>query len=126
MPRKPYPSDLSDEQWQQIEPLLPPPKRVHRRAADRREVVNAILYLLRTGCSWREMPHDFPPWQTVVRYFYKWQKRGVLAQIHDQLAQQLRASLGRDEDPSAAVLDSQSVKTTAKGGQKLAMTLTNV
>lgn len=117
MPRSPYPSDLTDEQWAILAPLLPPPHTNCRpRQADMREVINATLYLLRTGCSWRLMPHDLPPYRTVFYYFTKWRKCGVWKKIHDQLHERPRQLKGREETPSAAIIDSQSVKTTGKGG----------
>jgi len=112
-----YSSDLTDEQWQLIEPLLPPPSRVGRpRRVCRRQVVNAILYVNRTGCQWRQLPHDFPKWRTVYDLFWQWQLWGLWQEIHDKLRERLRRTEGRKAKPSAAVLDSQSVKTTEVGG----------
>ena len=109
--RKGYPSDLSDAQWLLIEPLLPPPPRFGRREKHpRREIVNAIVYLDRCGCSWRGLPSDFPPWQTVYWYFTRWEEQGVTERIVDALRQRLRSAEGRQPDPSAGVIDSQSVK----------------
>jgi len=103
----------------QIEPLIPPPKPGGRpRTTDIREVFNAISYLLRSGCAWRMLPHEFPPWQTVYHYFRQWRKDGTWERIHEALRGQVREQVGREREPSAAILDSQSVKTTEKGGFK--------
>jgi putative transposase len=111
-----YPSDLTDTQWQRIEPLIPRPRRPGRpRKVSYREILNAILYLLRTGCAWRLLPHDFPRWKTVYTYFRLWRLGGVWEKIHDRLRDQTRQAAGRERSPSAAILDSQSVKTTQKG-----------
>ncbi len=118
MDREPYPSDLTDEQWALLEPLLPPPKPGGRpRSVDLREVVNAMLYLLRTGCPWRSLPHDLPPWGTVWAYFRRWREDGTLDRLHAALRDRVREAAGRDRHPSAAILDSQSVKTAEKGGR---------
>ena len=118
MDRKPYPSDLTDEQWALLEPLLPRAKPGGRpRSVDLREVANAMLYLLRTGCPWRSLPHDLPPWGTVWASFRRWRDDGTLDLLHDALRARARTEAGRDPDPSAAILDSQSVKTAEKGGR---------
>ena len=115
--RKAYPSDLKDAEWEQIEPLIPPPKPGGRpRTTDMREVFSAIFYLLLSGCAWRMLPHEFPPWQTVYHYFRQWRKDGTWERIHEALRGQVRDRVGRERESSAAVLDSQSVKTTEKGG----------
>jgi len=118
--REPYSSDLTDAQWALVEPMLTRPRRSDGRGRPRevdvREVLNAIRYVLREGCRWRSLPHDFPNWNTVYWYFAKWSDDGTLVRIHDTLRRQLREQMGRDPEPSAVVIDSQSVKTTAKGG----------
>ena len=117
MSRHPYLSDLTDAEWAILEPLIPPAKPGGRkRSVDIREVINAILYLLRTGCAWRMLPHDFPNWHTVYTYFRNWRRDGTWQRINDVLRRQLRIQEGREAEPSAAILDSQSVKTTEKGG----------
>ena len=117
MARQPYPTDLTDAQWARIAPLLPPALPGGRpRSVDLREGINAILYLTRAGCSWRLLPHDLPPWGTVHYYYRRWRLDGTWQQIHDTLRAQVRAKDGREASPSAAILDSQSVKTTEKGG----------
>lgn len=111
-----YPSDLSDTEWRMISRLLPASKPGGRpRATDLRAVVNAIFYLLRSGCAWRMLPHDFPPYSTVYMYFKQWRDDGTLERIHDKLRDRVRAREGRKKSPSAAIIDSQSVKTTEKG-----------
>ena len=108
---------LSDGEWDLLEPLIPPAKPGGRpRQTDMREVLNGILYVLRSGCAWRMLPHDLPPWQTVYDYFRMWRQDGTWQRIHDTLRRQVRLQVGREEEPSAAILDSQSVKTTEKGG----------
>lgn len=114
-----YPTDLTDEQWERLAICLPPPKPGGRpREVDVRQVVNAIFYLERAGCAWRMLPHDFPPWQTVYTYFRNWRRDGVWEQVHDTFCRSLRLLSGRDEEPSAAILDSQSVKTAGNAEEK--------
>ena len=126
MNRPSYPTDLTDLQWKGLHPLIPPAKPGGGpRKTDTREVINAIFYLLRTGCAWRLLPHDFPPWGTVYTYFRQWKTDGTWKTIHDTLHEKVRKQDGRESEPSAAILDSQSVKTTEKGGSK-AMTLGNI
>lgn len=112
MPRqRHYPSDLTDAQWVLIEPLLPPVKPGGRpEKHPRRDIVDAILYVVRTGCAWRQLPVDFPPWQTVYWYFNRWEQRRVTEQILQVLRGKVRDRQGRDREPSAGLLDSQSVK----------------
>ena len=115
--RKAYTTDLSDKEWALLEPFLPPPKHTGRkRKYELREIANAIFYLLRTGCPWRMLPHDLPPWQVVYQHFRAWRNTGVWQQLNDTFRTELRVLDGRHGNPSAAVMDSQSVKTTEKGG----------
>lgn len=123
MSRSLYPSDLTDAQWKKIESLIPRPRGQGRpRKASYREIVNAILYLLRTGCAWRLLPHDLPHWKTVYTYFRLWRIAGVWEEIHDRLRDETRRAAGRKASPSAAIIDSQSVKTTQKGARAAATT----
>jgi transposase len=113
--RRGYPSDLSDAEWSLIEPLLAAPGWLtaaggRPEAHPRREIVNAIRYLVRSGCSWRQLPADFPPWQTVYHHFNRWKADGTTGRLHDGLRAQVRAAAGRDPQPTAAVIDSQSVR----------------
>lgn len=117
MKRKSYPTDLSDIEWQIIEPLIPPAKFGGRpREVDIREVVNAIFYWLRSGCSWEMLPHDLPNHKTVYDYYAQWRDQEIFQQLNDTLRRKLRKAAGRNEEPSAAILDAQSVKTTETRG----------
>jgi len=119
--RRPYDSDISDEQWKLIKDLVPivcsnditggrPAKY------ERREILNAILYVARTGCQWRMLPHDLPSWRAAYRYFVLWHERGVFEAINDRLRENVRSALGRDVEPTAGIIDSQSVKIVANVG----------
>lgn len=113
MPRKSYLTDLTDKQWNILEQLIPASKTGGRpRVVSMREIINAIFYILASGCAWRLMPHDFPAWSTVYYYFRIWRIEGVWQQINQTLRQKVRSSRGREVTPSAAIVDSQSVKTT--------------
>jgi transposase len=110
-----YPSDLSDEQWGMIEDLVPKPNPHPNFPKDeyaRREIVNAIMYLLRTGCQWRHLPHDFPKWSLVAHYFYAWKNTGALDAIVERLRTMARQAQGRSATPTLGIIDSQSAKTT--------------
>ncbi len=117
MPRRAYPTDLTDAQWAILEPHVPPPKPGGRPPKHpRRELVNGMLYVLRSGEAWRLLPHAFPPWQTVYHYFRIWRMDGTWERINAALRERERVRAGRDPQPSGAIMDSQSVKTTEKGG----------
>ena len=118
MERKPYPDDLADAQWALLAPLLPKAKPGGRpRTTDVREVVNAILCLVRTGCGWRHLPHEFPPHPTVHDHYRNWRLDGTWERVDARLREAVRTAAGREAEPEIAVLDSQSVKTTDRGGE---------
>lgn len=119
MSRKAYLDDLSDKEWERIEPILR--TNTYRNAGTRckyprREMLNAIFYLLRTGCRWRDLPHDFPPWKSVYAQFLRWRKRDLFMKMNRSLRRSLRTLLGKNPEASVGIADSQSVKTTEKKG----------
>jgi putative transposase len=117
--RKPYPTDLSDAEWSCLEEHLPAPQNYGRpRVHSWREILNAIFYIVRGGCSWRLLPHEFPPWKTVYHYFRSWRLDGTWERMHRALRERVRVRIGRNSQPSAAIVDSQSVKTTGVGGEE--------
>ena len=115
--RRAYPTDLTDAEWAILEPMIPrtlPGGRPEEWS--RRELVNAMFYVLKNGCTWRSLPHDFPPWSTVYSYFRKWRISGLWQQINDAIRPRVRQKAGRSATPSAGIMDSQSARTTEKGG----------
>lgn len=125
MGRQLYPTDLSDKEWGTIKAifLVSYEKGGRPTRHSKREILNAIFYLLRTGCQWRYLPHDFPPWKTVYTYFRNWKQAGIFEKINYEIIKNARVDLGRNADPSSTIVDSQSVKTTEKGGLKEMMVL---
>jgi len=118
-----YPSDVTDEEWSQIEPLIPPARRGgRRRAVEVREVVNGLMYMLSTGCQWWYIPKDLPPRSTLFDYFCRWTQTGTLEKIHQTLYVQCREKAERNAEPTAGIIDSQSVKSAEKGGPALIRT----
>lgn len=119
MTRLPYDSDMNDHEWTYISPHVQQkggPGR--KRTVDIREILNALCYMTKTGCQWRMLPHDLPPWQHVAYYYYQWLAHGTLERINDCLREEIRIELGRDPEPSVAILDSQSVKTVSHGEER--------
>ena len=114
MERKRYDTDLTDAGWAELEPHIPPAK-TRPRQINPREIMNALLYMQKTGCPWRLLPHDFPHWSAVRYYFDQWKKKGVWEQINAALSQKERQRQGKEPDPSVVIVDSQSVKTTVTG-----------
>ena len=115
-----YPSDVTHEEWVFLRPLIPPAKKGgDKRSVDEREIVNGMMYILSTGCQWAALPKDLPPRSTVNDYFRRWDEDGTLGLIHHALYVQCRELAGRDASPTAAIIDSQSVKSAEKGGARL-------
>lgn len=115
-----YPSDTTDEEWTEMAPVIPPARRGGRkRTVNIREVLNGLLYVLSTGCQWRALPKDFPPRSTVFYYFGRWEADGTLRRLQDALYVRCREQAGRALEPTACIIDSQSVKSTEKGGRRL-------
>ena len=122
MARRRYPSDLSDAQWMRLAPMLPPAVPGGRpRTHPTRDVMDALRYVLRGGIAWRALPHDYPPWQTVYHYFRTWRLDGTWERLNDELRELVRERAGRNRQPTAAILDSQSVRTTEQGGLAVTM-----
>ncbi len=116
MKEKDYPTNLTDEQWEILKPLLPKPSKRGRKPICRRGIIDAILYVLRTGCPWRALPKDFPHWKTVYNVFWQWRRDGIWKRIEDRLRRMVRRAEGRQPTPSAVIIDTQSVQTTQVGG----------
>jgi putative transposase len=116
-PRKPYPTDLSDREWALIQHVVPAAKPGGRpEKYPKREILDAIFYILRSGCAWRLLPHDFPPWEIIYQYFWRWRQDGTWQRLHALLRGDVRVAAGKQRQPTAAILDRPSVKTTEKGG----------
>lgn len=113
-----YPSDVTDEQWEIVRRLLPPRAKCGRKPLDRRAVLNAIMYVLWTGCQWRALPRDFPKWQSVYTVYRRWKLSGVWQAIHEKLRERVRQAAGKKPTPTAAIVDSQTAKTSALGGEE--------
>lgn len=114
-----YPSDLSDKEWDILEPLISPSKHAgHPQVLELRRIVDAVFYLLRTGCQWRALPRDFPPWTAVFYHYAEWRRRGTWERINTGLRERYRLAQGRTAQPTAAIIDSQSARTTEAGGPR--------
>ncbi len=111
-----YPSDVSDGEWALLEPFTRYEGYCRPRIHDIRQVVHGIFYVIRSGCQWRMLPNDFPPWKTVYDYYWRWRRNGTWDRMHDALREAVRNQEGRSPAPSAAIIDSRSVKTAQKGG----------
>jgi transposase len=119
MEPQPYPSDLNDEEWSILAPLLVPGRQAgHPRVFEPRRVADAAFYLLRTGCQWRALPHEYPPWPAVYYHVSRWRRSGIWERVNAELRERYRAAIGRDRQPTAAIIDSQSVRTTEVGGPR--------
>jgi putative transposase len=116
--RKPYTSDLTDAQWELVQPLIPTWSVGRKRTTDMREVLNAIFYVLTSGCTWKNLPHDFPPEGTVRDYFHKWRRLGIWDNMHDTLREKVRVAAGREPTPSAGSIDSQSLKSARTADER--------
>src|SRR5829696_2142238 len=123
--RKAYPTDLSDKQWELIEPLLPKKKQGRDAIHSRREMLNALVYIARTGCQWRMLPHDLPPWEAVYAFLRRLVERNLLEKINDTLRVQIRVEEDREADPSVVIVDSQSVQTAEKRGRWVSTRINN-
>src|SRR5215210_3318355 len=119
MTRLPYDSDVNDPEWECLEPLIEQPQGPGRkRTVNMREIINGMCYLTKTGCQWRMLPHDLPPWYHIAYYYYKWVHDGTLEYINDCLRTEIRIELGREPEPSVGIMDSQSVKTVSSGDER--------
>jgi len=113
MPRREYNTDLTSKQWKEMKKLIPPLQRITKRTIDRREIINAVLYLVHTGCPWRNLPHDFPNWKSVYNVWYQWRNDGTWQRLHDYWVRKIRKSVGKKPKPTVYIIDSQSVKNDA-------------
>lgn len=116
-----YPSNTTNKEWEIIEPFVKQGKMGRPRDLDIRDIVDGIFYIIRGGCQWRMLPKDFPNWKTVYDYFLRWRNNGMWDKIHNELREATRKKAGKKATPSAAIIDSQSVKTVQKGGTKVMM-----